>query len=430
MKNKIFTKFLFILSLATVISCSKSEENTPLDGGIISSLILTSSSADGILVVDESVTFTAMGDNDVDYTADAIFYVNDTEIQGASYDFTEEGVFSVYATFSGVTSNVLEYDVLNASGRSVQVDVSKAFKNQTITFLMFDVDGNDVTNEATFYVDGNEIAGNTFSSDVTAIYEVYATYEIAGESFETPIKNFEIFVPKRKVVVEDYTGTWCGYCPRVLEAIHHLEEVTHDITVVAIHETANSFPDPMHFDQVQVLKDEFGVDGLPAARLNRTTTWQNPYETADVLAMAGTEADLSIAINSQLNGDALTISVSTLFENGSNPGDKLVVYLLESGIIYDQVNYLDNDPTSQYYQQGNPIPNFEHNHVLRQNVTQLFGNEIDATEALGVYTEDFLVTIPAEYNSANLSIAAMLVSSDNTARNSQFASVNEAKDFE
>jgi thiol-disulfide isomerase/thioredoxin len=420
-------RIVAIFSLLIIFSCSKTEENIPIIN--ITDLILTSDSDDAILVVGETVQFTVTGDDGVDYSDQATFYVNQEEIQGSSYMFPAEGNYSVYSSYGNVTSNTLTYDVVDAS-ENLLLSRTKVLRDQTIEFTLTDSDGNDNTGSATFYVNGMAITGNTYATSTTGLYEVYAEYELAGSTQTSETKTFSVFIPKRKVMIEDYTGTWCGYCPSVAAAIWETHEVTDDISVVAIHETANSNPDPYHFPQVQLLKDEFGVDGLPAARLNRTTTWSSPYETSDVTAMAGENTDLSISISSNLSGNELSVDVKVIYENGSLNGDRLVVYLLENGLIHDQTNYYNDDPTSPFYQQGNPIPDFEHNEVLRLSLTDLFGDDIPETPAFTDYTRNLNVTIPSDYNTNNLELVAMVVSSDNTARNSQFAAVNENKEYE
>jgi len=110
--------------------------------------------------------------------------------------------------------------------------------------------------------------------------------------------------------------------------------------------------------------------------------------------------------------------------------DKLVVYLLEDGIIYDQVNYYNTDPTSPFFNLGNPIPNFEHNEVLRLSLSQVLGDTVTATSSLEEYNNTYTALIPAEYNADNLTLVAMIVSADNTARNAQTAHVGEDKEYE
>ena len=129
-------------------------------------------------------------------------------------------------------------------------------------------------------------------------------------------------------------------------------------------------------------------------------------------------------------GKVVVVEVEVVYEEGSMTGDKLVVYLLESGILQDQTNYYNNDPTSPYYQLGNPIPDFEQNHGLRNSFTNLTGDEITGTAALETITRTFSLAIPEYYNNENLSIVAMVVNSDNSTRNAQTANVGENKSYE
>jgi len=305
-----------------------------------------------------------------------------------------------------------------------------SLRNQIIPFSIITEDGADVTDIATFYVDDVAIEGNTFSSETIGDFGVYGVYLDEGVETTTNTESFSVIIPKRKVVIEDYTGTWCGFCPRVVVAVENVHEVTNDIAVVAIHETANSNPDPMHFPQVEDLKNEFGVDGLPAARINRTTNWTIPYDVSDVTSMAGEVTDFTIGIVSQLTDNELVVEVSVVYENGSSSGDKLVVYLIEDGIIYDQTSYFNSDESSPYYQLGNPIPDFEHNDALRKSLTQITGDDISGTAALETYSRTVSTTLESDYVVENLSIVAMVVSDDNSARNAQFAEINEDKEYQ
>ena len=302
--------------------------------------------------------------------------------------------------------------------------------NQEIPFKIINEQGEDVTSTAMFYVDGELIDGTSFMSSTIGEFEVYGVYTEDGVEITTNTEPFRVIIPKRKIVVEDYTGTWCGFCPRVAGAIQSLETETHDIAVVAIHETANSFPDPMHFDQIELLKGAFNVEGLPAARINRTTDWALPHANSDITSIAGLDTNLAIAIYSQLIGSDLLVQLNVVYENGSSQGDKLVVYLLEDGIINDQVNYYNDDNTSPFYQLGDPIPNFVHNDVLRNSLSDVLGDPIPNTEALTEYITSYSISIPSEYNTANLSIVAMIVDENNNAKNAQVADLEEDKSYE
>jgi thiol-disulfide isomerase/thioredoxin len=343
-------------------------------------------------------------------------------------------LFHILLLFISVACSKTEENVpLTQPTAEITVDrlVRKAsLIDQNIPFTIINEEGMDVTSLATFYVDGQPINGASFSSSTIGDFEVYGVYTLDGVAFTTNTESFSVIIPKRKIVIEDYTGTWCGFCPRVSGALTSLHQETDDITVVAIHETANSFPDPMHFSQVQLLKDAFDVEGFPAARINRSTDWPTPHLNSEITSIAGLETNLAIAINSEITGSDLVVQVNLVYEEGSASGDKLVVYLLEDGIINDQVNYYNDDDTSPFYNLGDPIPNFEHNEVLRNSLSSLLGDAIPSTAALNEYVTSFSMSLPSEYNSENLSIVAMIVDENNTAKNSQFAHVSEYKPYE
>lgn len=69
------------------------------------------------------------------------------------------------------------------------------------------------------------------------------------------------FVPKHRPVMEEYTGTWCGWCPRGWFALEKLnEEFGDDFIGIAYHSD-----DPMAID----MTDPVYVDGYPMATIDR-----------------------------------------------------------------------------------------------------------------------------------------------------------------
>ncbi len=426
-------KFLILFAILAVVSCSKKEDPIvkPTDS---LSLVLKSdagSEALEVIGVNSLVVFTVLGSDGEDYTDVAQLYVNDEEIDGSTYEFTNTGQFSVKAKYEDIVSNSLTFEVLQPTERVLTVDVSKALRNQTITFSLRDDQGNNTADDANFYVNGELIPGNTFSSATIGDFEVYAAYEANEETFTTQTKDFVVFVPKRKVVIEDYTGTWCGFCPGVAVAIDLAREETANVAVVAIHKASAGIYDPFDFARIGELQAMFDIDnGFPKARLNRTVDWPRPYNLAQVMAMAGNETDVSIAINSQLNGSNLSVNVKVVYENGSTPGDKLVVYLLENGVIAPQANYFDQTQDHPYQGLGNPIPEYVHNDGLRNALSNLFGDAIPNTPAFQVHTKDYSFSVPSNYVGENLSFVVMVVNADNSAKNAQFSNINENKNYE
>jgi len=82
---------------------------------------------------------------------------------------------------------------------------------------------------------------------------------------------------QKNVLIEDYTGTWCGNCTRVSLAINLVEAQTDNMVAVAIHNGVGvATADPYHFEGIGPLKDLVSPNSelaLPISRLNRTTLW-------------------------------------------------------------------------------------------------------------------------------------------------------------
>ncbi|AFL80022.1 Outer membrane protein Omp28 [Aequorivita sublithincola DSM 14238] len=434
MRTYPYFKILFLFAFIAIVGCSKKED--PL-GAPTETLAITLASDAGtnateVLSVNEQVNFIISGSDGADYTSNAKLYVNDAEILGSSYTFSEVGTFVVKAIYGTATSNVLNFEVIAESQRALTIDVTRAMNNQTITFGLLDSDGNNTAADATFYVNGAPISGFTYSSSTEAAFEVYAEYIVNGETLTTSLKNFTVYIPKRNVVLEDYTGVWCGFCLKALVAMDSIQSLTDHVSVLAIHESG-SVVDIMNFSQVNDLQARFNVpDAFPQTELNRTTPWNSPtliYDYDLVTSMAGLETDLSIAINSRVVGSTLTVDAKVVYKNGSETGDKLVVYLLESGIIQDQANYFTKNPKSPYFGKGDPIKDFVHNDALRNSLSGLFGDNIPQTTAYEEYKKTYTFAIPAEYNAANLSFVVMVVKADDTAKNSQHAVIGENKTY-
>ncbi|MEH6765615.1 MAG: Omp28-related outer membrane protein [Aequorivita antarctica] len=430
MRNYPYFKILFLFAFIAIVGCSKKED--PL-GAPTESLSITLTSDAGtneleVLSVDQLVNFTITGNDGENYTSSAKIYVNDSEVQSSSYTFSSTGSYTVKAVYGSTTSNILNFEVITETERVLTLDVVRAMNNQTITFGLLDIDGNNTAAEATFYVNGAAISGFTYSSPTEGIFEVYAEYLISGDLFTSAEKSFAVYIPKRNVVLEDYTGTWCGYCLKALIAVDSAKVLTNNhVSIVAIHKKSLG-EEPMHFPQVVDLQAEFDIpNSFPQTQLNRTVKWNDPYDYNAVTALAGVETDVSISINSQITGSTLSVDAKVIYRNGSEPGDKLVVYLLESGIIADQANYFNEIVGHPYYGAGNPIIDFVHNDAIRNSLSNLFGDNIPETPAYQEHKKTYTFTVPSDYNAENLSFVVMVVKADNSAKNSQHAELGETK---
>lgn len=414
--------------IAFLISCSKSETPINLSDGL-KSIVLASTANNDVTGIDVEVLFDVIGDDGEDYTSQANLYLNGEPLDANSYSFSSIGTYEVIAELDELTSNTLSLTVIDQLSRELHLSETRLMRNQEVSFSLLDYTGEDTAMDATFYINDTPISGESFQSTEPGVYEVYASYEIEGETINTDVKEFSVYIPKRYLVLEDYTGTWCGYCPGVLEAMDQVIDESEYVSVVAIHKTSYSFEDPMHFNELPTLESEFDVQGFPSARLNRTEKWLKPYPHDQAMVYPGQEADRSIKIDSKLRGDNLKIEVDVLFENGTQDGDKIVVYLIENGILHDQINYYNDDPESPYFEAGNPIPDFEHNNVLRKSLSNVLGDAIPSLEAFEKHSFNYEINLDSEYNNDALEVVVMLVNSENTAQNARTAKIGTTANF-
>ena len=243
-----------------------------------------------------------------------------------------------------------------------------------IPFRATDENGNDITPSVTFRINGQPIQGASYIFPAAGHYSVSAVWNLGGGAVKEADETLETDVidprSRTQVLIDDFTGTWCVNCPRV---IYHLEEVmnqTDRVIPVAIHNRGYN-SDPFHFDGVDRLADEYGITAYPTPLINRREVWDE--EMNSVNEYLAQKTPLGIRVSTQLQGNQLLVRAGIRFDMDL-PEDtlKIVVYALENGLHADQAN------ATQYYGGQNPIPNFEHNHVLRHAFTDVVGDAIPA----------------------------------------------------
>ena len=232
----------------------------------------------------------------------------------------------------------------------------------------------------------------------------------------------------KNVLIEDYTGTWCQYCPRVIYGIQKVEEENLKAYPVAIHRGnppgSPSTVDPFNFPAT-TLENTVGVSGHPTAMLNRKQVWNNETSTNEVKKQIKVNADLGLALNSTVSGGNINLDVNIKFDaNLANL--KLVVYVLEDGLIYNQIN------STSYFGGVSPIVNMEHNHVLRACLTDLVnGAALTGTDDGATITKNFSVPVPSNVSDVSkMSFVAFVIDSTGKAINVRGVLPNVSQTFE
>ena len=101
------------------------------------------------------------------------------------------------------------------------------------------------------------------------------TTTLNGEPVEEPIvltttfKTFEYGFSRQMHLVEQFTSTWCTYCPQGTANIQALTQMRDDVAWVAVHENMGNV-DPFRTAQTDSITNFEGIDGFPEGTFDRT----------------------------------------------------------------------------------------------------------------------------------------------------------------
>jgi len=215
----------------------------------------------------------------------------------------------------------------------------------------------------------------------------------------------------QKIVVEKYTGEWCGACVGAGSFFKN-NETTKNFIGVAIHAGSSSKPDRYKSNQACVtmyshLNRQLRHQGLssisfPNIMFNRTAvnsdqiingttsnTWSTAFED-----LSSSAANCGLSIESELSGTTLSGTVSYVLKETILNDPAITVYLVE--------NELDGS------QQVSANASYKHQRVLRELMTEKEGHPIDGSITNQKLSFAFDSVDISEYNSANLVVIAFI----------------------
>jgi hypothetical protein len=311
-----------------------------------------------------------------------------------------------------------------------------------VTFSAKDKSGNDITSSCSFTLNNSATVNYKYIPTTTGSFSIRARRNNQPSSVATLS-----VVPKtaspftQKILMEDMTGAWCGYCTRGTYLIETYKATHPAALSIAIHGGGGT--DPYKFQYYTTYNSQFNISGYPTIILNRKSVWN---ESTSVLDLALQKwAPLGMAISSTVNGTDITGTVKVKFNVNTEKEMKIVIALVENNLIYPQVNYYSPQYGATPYLYGgvSPVSNFQHNTVLRRTSTDLFGDAIpvSAQTKNNIYEVPFTMSLNGSvfgggtYSAipANCAIIATVVdasSSNAGSYNSQSANAGTTVNFD
>ena len=272
---------------------------------------------------------------------------------------------------------------------SIEIPATLVNRNHTFSYFVTDING-------------HPDAVSTNSSDVIA--------------FKVPAKQHF----PRKFVMEEGTGTWCGWCPYGMVTIDRfLKKYPDNFIAIGIHES-DEMGNAENYDKILRLFESF-----PRCFINRTKQL-NPtdYDGADIEELKDL-AECQITASAEFaNADStsVTVSTETVFGFADEGADIRIAYVVVEDHVgpYIQANYLSNPEmdvsiiNSTYeWDHGEPEVETIFNHVARGIYNDADGVRLSVPSTIiagETYQYQYTLTLPKNIdNKKNIRIITLLI---------------------
>lgn len=233
-----------------------------------------------------------------------------------------------------------------------------------------------------------------------------------------------------KVTLMDFTGAWCGYCPKADKFIHEIANDDPKVIPISYHVS-----DDMANSDSETIDEFLGEKGYPDVLVNGIEEWNYSggtaeYSVFDIFPLyLNKKVPLGLGISTSVENSKISLTVKVGYSADPEKKIKLAIYLLEDGYVHEQVNYFGDE-------NGQPDPwvDYVHDNILRKSFTKPLGDDI-ATNKIGVggiFTKTILdVDMPSTVdNTNNLSVVALVLDENYKAINIQKVKLGSTKDFD
>ena len=242
----------------------------------------------------------------------------------------------------------------------------------------------------------------------------------------------------RKILLEEFTGTWCGYCPDGHIVVDdNIVGAGYNVAPVMIHSG-----DVMAIADGEAIDTYFDVTGYPGAMIDRTLFSGEdklPHSRGawayNVSQRVNAYSPAYVAITNEWNGsNQATVTVTANFIDYAAGDMRLNLYVIEDGVTggssYDQSNYMNATAGHPLNGAGNPIVGYVHNDVLRAVPSGPLGTTgviPSPANPGGSYSQTYTYTVPSTSNPNNMYIIgfASYINSGNNILGNEIINVSD-----
>ena len=230
--------------------------------------------------------------------------------------------------------------------------------------------------------------------------------------------------PVKRVLLEQYTGAWCGWCVDGSVVMDELiKEFPDNVIGVKVHQ-GDDMEIPKVFDSIKTL-----VPFYPSGSIDRVTfpgeatvgTSREKWKEYVLLQMnKGSDIDVNISnVSFDKATRLLKATVEATFVKSMNGDLRLNLMVVEDNVTgtgsgYDQSNYISGNASFKghpYFDKPAKIVGYEHRSVVRAYPAGVWGikNSIPAVTSTGEkYTANFTYTVPANFDEGNLQLVGVV----------------------
>lgn len=174
----------------------------------------------------------------------------------------------LFLVLSMVVTSCKKNDTSGSSGSTTD-SLHVVLSSSTVEFNGFDFvnitvkdqNGNDITSSSELYANGNYI-GSKFVPTGAGTFIITAkkgTIPSDSKTLNATAPGSSPFT--QKLLVEDCTGAWCGYCPRLANSLDNYKSTHPNAIVLAIHGGGGT--DPFKYQYYTSINSAFAVSGIP-----------------------------------------------------------------------------------------------------------------------------------------------------------------------